>query len=165
MRNKIKIILFIFLIALLYGCNKNNVTEPNHLNNLEGKWSCNFIYIPEIQIPEYETRDTLLSLLEFNKNSFSLIIDNPRNIFPEKKYSSQTIIHSGVYSIIDDTLKLFVSNDVPLMEKFIYSINNDSLNIFIAPKTNDDGSFSIRMNSFLWNYKLKQSGTFIRVNE
>ena len=36
MKNRIHLVPLIFILGLLFGCNKNIITEPNQKNNLEG---------------------------------------------------------------------------------------------------------------------------------
>ena len=48
------------------------------------------------------------------------------------------------------------------MEDFIYILKEDSLRISVAPKAGPDDFLVIRVSSFLWNYKLKHSGIFIK---
>ena len=153
---RVSVTIFLLVIAcLISGCEEVNNPEANPVNYLEGKWSCTFAYLPEM--------DTLLTFLEFKGDSFFVVIDKPENIFPLIINDSLTMHYKGTYETITDTMRFFISGDEPFMEDYTFSMSTDSMQIRTRSYVSQ-GIIIIRMASFLWANKVGTTeGTFVKV--
>jgi hypothetical protein len=148
-------LVFIFLICLLPGCEKDKPTRSLFIEyNLSGTWEEKYsmtfgsmIGTPENMNGSSYTKD-LISTLYFANDSFSIIITND-NGDTEQQYF-------GRYGILSDTLTFFIRNEAGEIEA--HSINfrfvsNDSLNLWtIVYPTEDPNIMSIPLfTDIVWN--------------
>ncbi len=174
-----RLLMILFMLALITGCKDEEITQPENENKLLGKWSETYEWksVNDINIlPEDngsgESKDNeRTSTIIFDEDGYTLRVDPPvayikiENNKEITTYSDDTL-YTGKYEIKGDIVKLFHGES---KKEFWFGFNEqgDSLRLimnedYISVDVIDTVCF-VTMSSFIWGNSIgKYDGRFAK---